>query len=159
MCMNGRCAGCGGTNQPCCAGGLCYEAGVSCLGGGGGGGTCGACGGVNQPACAGNACNAGLCRNVNGVCVAGGMPCGGGAGTCTDTGACSSGGQQCGGTNQPCCGNGFNGFCSVSGHTCVNVQGPNRCQACGGMGQPCCDPGNTCNTGTCGFMGGNQVCM
>jgi hypothetical protein len=27
------------------------------------------------------------------------------------------------------------------------------------MGQPCCDPGNTCKTGTCGFMGGNQVCM
>jgi hypothetical protein len=85
--------------------------------------------------------------------------CGGGAGTCTDTGSCSNNGTACGGVGQPCCGTGFNEYCSKSGTTCVDpANGPPVCMACGGPGQRCCDPGNTCATGTCSSQFGVGMC-
>jgi hypothetical protein len=160
-CMAGHCSGCGGTNQPCCNGDLCYQAGQACVAG-----RCGACGGLGQAACPGNACTGG-CLNGDAVCIAVGGDCGQNSGTCTAGGACNRGGESCGGLDEPCCGISMppaGAFCSKPGTTCTapgQGQGQGRhCVECGGLGQPCCDQ-EECHAGTCrpgGGFGGVRTC-
>jgi hypothetical protein len=159
-CAANRCSGCGGANQPCCNGGLCSEAGQACVSG-----RCSSCGGLNQPACPGNACNNPGCVSGAAVCVAPGMDCGQGTGTCNADGSCRQGGDACGGLNQPCCGLGAppaGAFCSRPGTTCTlpgQGMGLGRhCVLCGGFDQPCCDD-DDCHQGTCSNSGpGQRMC-
>jgi hypothetical protein len=155
LCMAGTCSGCGGTNQPCCNGGICNQAGQACIAG-----RCGTCGGQNQPSCPANQCPTGGCINADGTCIGVGTECGQQSGTCNADGSCGHGEEACGGPSQPCCGLNrppAGAFCTKPGTMCsmggLGMGLGRRCIACGGIDQPCCD-GDECREGNCRNSGG-----
>jgi hypothetical protein len=71
--------------------------------------------------------------NVDGVCIAGGTMCGGGAGHLHRHRLVLEQRHGLRRDGPACCGNGFNEYCSKPGFTCVDPpNAPAMCQPCGG---------------------------
>jgi len=136
VCAAGTCVGCGGPDQPCCAGRTCGSTGLTC----GADDTCVLCGGPDQPCCNGT-CASGArcmfgtpgtpvcraCGGVNAVCCDRGAACGANLG-CTGTGETSR--CACGGSCMPCCGGSSCGTgltCSTFGTGVAHCQGALTC--------------------------------